>query len=222
MLSARQLSSPGGRTTARRQRGAGRQAGAKSEASRASPVYNMLHRFAQPSPSPIPILPRFTHRYERLSLRVSAAPSSSEEAIKVTEERRIPITVLTGFLGSGKTTTLNQILTKEHGKRIAIIENEFGEIDIDSKLVTFQDNTDEQIMMLNNGTPVQGIRLIVAHGTRTSHVLCVISPGQRNALRALTHSYGLPPATCRLPVLHSARGLSGDDLQAVRRKAQRF
>mmetsp|Transcript_6781 Transcript_6781/g.19016 ORF Transcript_6781/g.19016 Transcript_6781/m.19016 type:complete len:213 (+) Transcript_6781:107-745(+) len=151
MLSARQLSSPGGRTTARRQRGAGRQAGAKSEASRASPVYNMLHRFAQPSPSPIPILPRFTHRYERLSLRVSAAPSSSEEAIKVTEERRIPITVLTGFLGSGKTTTLNQILTKEHGKRIAIIENEFGEIDIDSKLVTFQDNTDEQIMMLNNG-----------------------------------------------------------------------
>jgi ABC-type lipoprotein export system ATPase subunit len=43
--------------------------------------------------------------------------------------------VITGFLGSGKTTLLNHILTGDHGKRIAVIENEFGEIDIDSELV---------------------------------------------------------------------------------------
>ncbi len=48
---------------------------------------------------------------------------------------KIPVTVLTGFLGSGKTTLLNRILTEQHGKRIAVIENEFGEIGIDQALV---------------------------------------------------------------------------------------
>lgn len=67
---------------------------------------------------------------------------------------RIPVTVITGFLGSGKTTLLNRILTEDHGKRIAVIENEFGEIDIDSSLVAVEEELDpaaEQIMMLNNG-----------------------------------------------------------------------
>jgi G3E family GTPase len=50
-------------------------------------------------------------------------------------DRRIPVTVITGFLGSGKTTLLNHLLTGEHGKRIAVIENEFGEISIDQELV---------------------------------------------------------------------------------------
>jgi G3E family GTPase len=54
---------------------------------------------------------------------------------ETTIDPRVPVTVLTGFLGSGKTTLLNRILGEQHGKRIAIIENEFGEIGIDDALV---------------------------------------------------------------------------------------
>ena len=61
---------------------------------------------------------------------------------------RIPVTVLTGFLGSGKTTLLNRILTENHGRRFAVIENEFGEIGIDQALVI---NADEEIFEMNNG-----------------------------------------------------------------------
>ncbi|MFO0742420.1 MAG: GTP-binding protein [Labilithrix sp.] len=64
------------------------------------------------------------------------------------ESGKIPVTVLTGFLGSGKTTLLNRILTENHGKRIAVIENEFGEIGIDQALVI---NADEEIFEMNNG-----------------------------------------------------------------------
>src|ERR1700677_3077443 len=60
----------------------------------------------------------------------------------------IPVTVITGFLGSGKTTLLNRILTENHGQRIAVIENEFGEIGIDHQLVI---QSDEEIFELNNG-----------------------------------------------------------------------
>jgi len=61
---------------------------------------------------------------------------------------KVPVTILTGFLGSGKTTLLNRILSEEHGKRIAVIENEYGEVGIDQALVI---NADEEIFEMSNG-----------------------------------------------------------------------
>src|SRR3954471_16253260 len=61
---------------------------------------------------------------------------------------KIPVTVLTGYLGAGKTTLLNRILTEEHGKRYAVIVNEFGEVGIDNDLVV---GADEEGFEMNNG-----------------------------------------------------------------------
>ena len=60
----------------------------------------------------------------------------------------IPVTIVTGFLGSGKTTLLNRILTERHGEKIAVIENEFGEVGIDNELLL---SGEEQIVEMNNG-----------------------------------------------------------------------
>ena len=66
----------------------------------------------------------------------------------MTTSTKVPVTILTGFLGSGKTTLLNRILTEEHGKRIAVIENEYGEVGIDQALVI---NADEEVFEMSNG-----------------------------------------------------------------------
>ena len=64
------------------------------------------------------------------------------------ENNMVPVTILTGFLGAGKTTLLNRILKEDHGHRIAVIENEFGEVGVDSDII---EKSDEQIVEMNNG-----------------------------------------------------------------------
>jgi G3E family GTPase len=63
-------------------------------------------------------------------------------------ETQIPVTVLTGYLGAGKTTLLNRILSENHGKKYAVVVNEFGEIGIDNDLIV---ESDEEIYEMNNG-----------------------------------------------------------------------
>ena len=75
---------------------------------------------------------------EPLTLMPPASPSPA----------KIPVTVLTGYLGAGKTTLLNRILSEPHGKKYAVIVNEFGEIGIDNELVV---NADEEVFEMNNG-----------------------------------------------------------------------
>jgi G3E family GTPase len=65
------------------------------------------------------------------------------------QQEKIPVTIVTGFLGSGKTTLINHILQEQHGRKIAVIVNEFGEIGIDGQLTIADD--DEQIVEFNNG-----------------------------------------------------------------------
>lgn len=84
---------------------------------------------------------------------LSEKQAKAEAATKtVSRPDKVPVTVLTGFLGSGKTTLLNRILQEFHGKRVAVIENEFGEVGIDDGLIDMGAmETEENIVEMNNG-----------------------------------------------------------------------
>jgi len=73
---------------------------------------------------------------------------SSQASSQKASPEKVPVTVLTGYLGAGKTTLLNRILSEPHGKKYAVIVNEFGEIGIDNDLIV---NADEEIFEMNNG-----------------------------------------------------------------------
>src|SRR5690606_5054999 len=87
-------------------------------------------------------------RRERALPRMRPHPSNRQERALPSDSAKIPVTVLTGFLGSGKTTLVNRILTADHEHRIAVIENEFGDIPIDDALVL---SGDEEIIEMSNG-----------------------------------------------------------------------
>ncbi|KAH9715377.1 CobW C-terminal domain-containing protein [Citrus sinensis] len=93
---------------------------------------------------------RVPRPYRRFTVSASAS-EDSDLLTKIPPDNRSPASIITGFLGSGKTTLLNHILTADHGKRIAVIENEYGEVDIDGSLVAAKTTGAEDIIMLNNG-----------------------------------------------------------------------
>ena len=80
--------------------------------------------------------------------------AEAKEAYKNSVDGRVPVTVLTGFLGAGKTTLLNHLLSENHGLKFAIIENEFGEVGIDEKILgtdKLKEKIDEEIIEVMNG-----------------------------------------------------------------------
>jgi len=66
-------------------------------------------------------------------------------------KKKIPVTILTGFLGAGKTTLLNWILSAKHGKKLAVIENEFGETGVDEEVLVAREHSDEVVIEVKNG-----------------------------------------------------------------------
>lgn len=112
---------------------------------------------------------------------VGAKKTKAEEAVRELKKLdKIPVTVITGFLGSGKTTLLNRILKENHGKRIAVIENEFGEVGIDDQLLEAGPmTTEENIVEMNNGCIcctvrgdlIAGLKKMVKNSLKTGKLL---------------------------------------------------
>ena len=115
----------------------------------------------------------------------------------------IPTTILTGFLGAGKTTLLNRILREEHGLRIAVIENEFGEENIDNEILV--QDSGEQIVEMNNGCICCTIR-----GDLVDTLADLADRVQTGRLpplqRVVVETTGLADPT---PILAARRGSSG-------------
>jgi G3E family GTPase len=89
---------------------------------------------------------------EELKAKKAKVESAGAGGMSADADKKVPVSVLTGFLGSGKTTLLNHILQANHGKRIAVIENEFGEVGIDDSLVKAGSlASEENIVEMNNG-----------------------------------------------------------------------
>jgi G3E family GTPase len=82
------------------------------------------------------------------AFQTGGAPRPDDLLLEFRMAERIPVTVLTGYLGAGKTTLLNRILSEDHGRKFAVIVNEFGEIGIDNDLVV---GADEEVFEMNNG-----------------------------------------------------------------------
>jgi G3E family GTPase len=90
-----------------------------------------------------------THPIKSVTSANTRARTMVDKAQQKAEEKMVPVTILTGFLGSGKTTLLNRILKEDHGHRIAVIENEYGEAGVDNEILI--DGGQEQIVEMNNG-----------------------------------------------------------------------
>jgi G3E family GTPase len=99
----------------------------------------------------------------------------------------IPATILTGFLGSGKTTLLKRVLTEAHGQKIAVIENEFGEENIDNEILVA--DTNEQIIQMNNGCVCCTIREDLR--TTLSELAAKRRKGELNFDRVVIETTGL-------------------------------
>ena len=104
--------------------------------------------FAAVPPVRVPLRLRLGWSLLLTLLRMPEAELLVRRLARLDMTARIPVTVLTGFLGAGKTTLVNRILSENHGKRIAVIENEFGEVGVDHELVI---GADEEIFETSNG-----------------------------------------------------------------------
>eukprot|EP00960_Hanusia_phi_P026417 746239-Hanusia_phi.AAC.11 len=105
--------------------------------------------------------PAFYSRNAEVRAALGAPPEPEEDEEEEDEEEdeedflpdseKTPVTIVTGFLGAGKTTLINYILHERHGKKIAVVENEFGAVDIDSSLVTANLQAKEDVISMDNG-----------------------------------------------------------------------